>query len=381
MANVGGLISAPISINADIAKVLGSSSYDLGTLCKSSAINMWSRKKPIQVNQYQELTDAQWKQYNYGYTIPTYTNLPAVWNAYIGGTGWTYTKPTSYFRATDFEGYSHNASSPFDVELLDTTPAIGGSVRFSMEDISDILTWGYFSEFAPTYTGIQLGIMCLTDNGYGYYPMTGPDGLTLLDIEWSKINCSLPSSQFTAGKSYRFCPVLTTWKGNGVSRTWHILTSSDTSGTWWLLPAANLTATIQENTTIIDKLSFDVVTNSMTFNSTDFTYNNINLTLTMRLDSTYTGTAPSSVSATIYCPDHYPGTGTATQRKDIGSMCTTSLSAGGSYSKTISNSDTFARLTAKDEGTMNCYIDVTAIVSGTTYTGRFAVALEATTIV
>ena len=89
MANVGGLISAPISINADIAKVLGSSSYDLGTLCKSSAINMWSRKKPIQVNQYQELTDAQWKQYNYGYTIPTYTNLPAVWNAYIGGTGWT----------------------------------------------------------------------------------------------------------------------------------------------------------------------------------------------------------------------------------------------------------------------------------------------------
>ena len=101
----------------------------------------------------------------------------------------------------------------------------------------------------------------------------------------------------------------------------------------------------------------------------------------MSLSSTYTGTAPSSVSATIYCPDHYPGTGTTTQRKDIGSMSTTSLTAGGSYSKTISNSDTFTRLTSKDEGTMNCYIDVTAIVSGTTYTGRFAVALEATTIV
>ena len=381
MANVGGLISAPISINADIAKVLGSSSYDLGTLCRSSAINMWSRKKPIQVNQYQELTDAQWKQYNYGYTIPQYTNLPAIWNAYVGGTGWTYTKPTSYFRTTDFEGYSHNANSPFDVELLDTTPAIGGTVRFSMEDISDILTWGDFAGFAPTYTGIQLGIMCKTDNGYGYYPMTGPDGLALTDIEWSKINCSLPSSQFTAGQSYRFCPVLTTWTGNGTSRTWHTLTSSDTTGTWWLLPTANMTATIQANTTIIDKLSFDVVTNSMTFNSTTITYSNINITLTMSLSSTYTGTAPSSVSATIYCPDHYPGTGTTTQRKDIGSMSTTTLKAGGSYSKAISNSGTFARLTAKDEGTMNCYIDVTAVVSGTTYTGTFAVALEATNIV
>ena len=381
MANSGGIISAPISINADIAPVLGVSSYYLETLCKSSTVNMWSRKKPIQVNQYQELTEAQWKQYNYGYSIPSYSNLPAVWNAYVNGTGWTYNKPTLYFRATDFEGYSHNARSPFNVELLNTEPAIGGTVRFSLEDISDILGWGYFSGFAPKYTGLQLGIMCKTDNGYGYYPMTGPDGMTILDVEWSKMNCTLPTSDFTAGKSYRFCPVLTTWTGNGVSRTWHTLTSSDTSGTWWLLPAANMTATIQSVTTIIEKLSFNAVTNSMTFNSTTITYSNINLTLTMYLSSTYTGTAPSSVKATIYCPDHYPGTGTTTQRKDIGSMSTTSLKAGGSYSSTISNTGTFTRLSAKDEGTMNCYIEVTAVVSGTTYTGTFSVALEATNIV
>lgn len=381
MANSGGIISAPISINADIAPVLGVSSYYLGTLCTSSTVNMWSRKKPIQVNQYQELTEAQWKQYNYGYSIPSYSNLPAVWNAYVNGTGWTYNKPTLYFRATDFDGYSHNARSPFNVELLTTNPAIGGTVRFSLEDISDILEWGDFSGFAPKYTGLQLGIMCKTDNGYGYYPMTGPDGMTILDVEWSKMNCTLPTSDFTAGKSYRFCPVLTTWTGNGVSRTWHTLTSSDTSGTWWLLPAANMTATIQSVTTIIEKLSFKAVTNSMTFNSTTITYSNINLTLTMYLSSTYTGTAPSSVKATIYCPDHYPGTGTTTQRKDIGSMSTTSLKAGGSYSSTISNTGTFTRLSAKDEGTMNCYIEVTAVVSGTTYTGTFSVALEATNIV
>lgn len=48
MSHSNGIISAPVSID-DIKSVLGESSNDLGTLCKSSAINMWSKKKPVRL--------------------------------------------------------------------------------------------------------------------------------------------------------------------------------------------------------------------------------------------------------------------------------------------------------------------------------------------
>ena len=41
-----GIISAPVSID-DVKRVLGESSNDLATLCKSENINIWSRYKPI----------------------------------------------------------------------------------------------------------------------------------------------------------------------------------------------------------------------------------------------------------------------------------------------------------------------------------------------
>lgn len=41
-----GIISAPVSID-DVKQVLGESSNDLATLCKSENINIWSRYKPI----------------------------------------------------------------------------------------------------------------------------------------------------------------------------------------------------------------------------------------------------------------------------------------------------------------------------------------------
>nr|DAG89401.1 MAG TPA: hypothetical protein [Crassvirales sp.] len=44
-----GKITAPVSID-DVKRVLGESSNDLATLCKSENINIWSKRKPVSLN-------------------------------------------------------------------------------------------------------------------------------------------------------------------------------------------------------------------------------------------------------------------------------------------------------------------------------------------
>lgn len=46
MSYSNGIITAPVSID-DVKAALGESSNDLATLCKSSNINMWNRRKPV----------------------------------------------------------------------------------------------------------------------------------------------------------------------------------------------------------------------------------------------------------------------------------------------------------------------------------------------
>jgi hypothetical protein len=41
-----GIVTAPVSI-ADVKKALGVGSGDVGTLCRSTMINMWAKFKPV----------------------------------------------------------------------------------------------------------------------------------------------------------------------------------------------------------------------------------------------------------------------------------------------------------------------------------------------
>ena len=49
MSIINGIIQAPVSI-ADVRTVLGETSNDLATLCKSEKINMWAKFKPVELN-------------------------------------------------------------------------------------------------------------------------------------------------------------------------------------------------------------------------------------------------------------------------------------------------------------------------------------------
>lgn len=129
MANNGTKITAPISIDADIAPVLGVGSYDLGTLCTSDKVNKWSWIKPFELDNPFPTLDQQ-KLYS-GFFIEN-TNTP--WNTTVKV--FKYKKPTSWLRAGDFDGYNHAASTPsssVEKGAWTDTPA-GTDVRIGEND-------------------------------------------------------------------------------------------------------------------------------------------------------------------------------------------------------------------------------------------------------
>lgn len=155
MGNTNGIISAPINLRSDAYKALGASAkggwYDTGDACTSFRINEFSLKKPVRHTSRGELTEAQWKDVNYGYHIPdgvglvtlmgyyVQETLPSVWipprptDKYLAQ-GWWYEPPVAdqdWFRMTDFEGYNRNAVGPLFRMTLNTTELTNQSEVFS----------------------------------------------------------------------------------------------------------------------------------------------------------------------------------------------------------------------------------------------------------
>lgn len=138
-----GIISAPVSID-DVKRALGESSNDLATLCKSENINMWAKYKPTC---YPSSFPDDWykaRDGNYGISVPIYSNLESLYNAYfIDGdkdhdNGYSYERPSGGsaepYRLGDFRGYNNKATSPiygfFVTPKATTTSGVSGSCGF-----------------------------------------------------------------------------------------------------------------------------------------------------------------------------------------------------------------------------------------------------------
>lgn len=155
-----GIITPPISID-DVKSVLGESSNDLATLCKSAKINMWAKYKPTC---YPSPFPDDWyraRDGNYGISVPYYNTLESLYNAYfIDGdenhdNGYAYERPSGGsaepYRLGDFRGYNSRATSPiygFRATARATSndgvsgscgfrvkPSVGEDDRVNLEDI------------------------------------------------------------------------------------------------------------------------------------------------------------------------------------------------------------------------------------------------------
>lgn len=109
MPNRGGLIyltqSEGVSGLADIQHVLGETVNELGALCRSDRINKWSKHKPVRSSLMKKLSDADFRELNYGLSMGRSTSPDLV-----GGVD--YIRPDSLCRPLDFDGYYHNAHPP-----------------------------------------------------------------------------------------------------------------------------------------------------------------------------------------------------------------------------------------------------------------------------
>lgn len=121
MPYTNGKLTSPIRLDTDIPSALGSSSKDLGTLCKTSTINIWARFKPVRYAKQGDLTIAERQSVNFGLvarevsaiTNPNASSIPST-------AAWTWNPPNQYYRITDFldlsqptiNGYNNNAKAP-----------------------------------------------------------------------------------------------------------------------------------------------------------------------------------------------------------------------------------------------------------------------------
>ena len=244
-----GVIYKPVDVLTDVAAVLGRNTGDEGQLCgdvnenlvAQNTIKFWSLRKPIRYNKKEELTDAEFKAANYGYTINSYYGNSggiSLIADHKAGASWLYLKPRGesyyeHFRITDFDGYEGNADeSPFVVDYNDE-PEIGNSARVDITFLEDFLNWGIFSSYAPTFANLYLGLIAWetgTASPQHFYllPITSSrSGLTILDhAQNERFTYPVSSSVFTNGTSYTLCPVVMTYDAGDSYGSWIYVTAN-----------------------------------------------------------------------------------------------------------------------------------------------------------
>lgn len=138
-----------------VANTLGVGTRDVGQLCTSTNINMWSRCKPVHIptdapdrSMPADGNGAWWKGYfdNCGINFPATIGFEMIPDAYTSDklNGYSYERPsggqTSPYRLADFMYYKHDALPPFNNFNCDTKATqqgnitCGVSLNFAMTD-------------------------------------------------------------------------------------------------------------------------------------------------------------------------------------------------------------------------------------------------------
>lgn len=169
MSNSNGIVSSPVSI-ADVKAVLGESSYNLGSLCKSTKINKWARWKPVICTSLFDNKSGAGDDGNYGMSVKSATGTANILSGLYTNqsSNYNYTgKPlggsSAPYRLSDFDKYNHNVKEPTYTcqlekitELNDELGEVSGSITQVItgdsvqlgETIYITLTAGLYSRYA-----------------------------------------------------------------------------------------------------------------------------------------------------------------------------------------------------------------------------------------
>lgn len=150
----------------DVSNILGANTTDIGSLCKNSKINQWSKWKPIRCNNT-TLTDAILEDNNWGIALIT-ANTPAQLLSLVqnnNGAGYVYNKPNILYRLGDFRNYEHLAKCPINQYFSDGDSVdignVGNSYSVALITVENFLTENTISK-GDLYGDMNRGVY-LTD--------------------------------------------------------------------------------------------------------------------------------------------------------------------------------------------------------------------------
>ena len=205
-----GRLKRPITVD-EIGKCIGSTSKDVGTLVLHPNVQMWSRKKPVH-NTGPHPTHADWwkgVENNCGIKAPNrVSTFAAVKALYDGGlNGWSYIKPTTWYRMLDFDGYYHYATP--EINGLDAPANILSSENIAVsvgkrESDLDADGSGSLDMKDITIDGISLdnwyvGIALFDNTGKAVGWLATSKGLEIQQYEY-------PVNEGMIGKTYTIVP-------------------------------------------------------------------------------------------------------------------------------------------------------------------------------
>lgn len=138
MPNSNGVLTKPISIG-DVQTVLNVSSSDLGDICRSGKINMYSAHKPMRWGDPTSVGNME-HMLNWG-LIANNSDVDLKYNVTSQNPYWTYNAPrgisyNEWYRLLDFDGYDHNAVCPVkEFQVSSELTLTGGGFWLDLENV------------------------------------------------------------------------------------------------------------------------------------------------------------------------------------------------------------------------------------------------------
>lgn len=205
---------------ADFVSLMGISGTDLASICMSSAVNIWSPRKPIYSTKKEVLSADDFKGGAHsvsGYKTGAGILKPVVsgsdYQSNIGDSGvvpngvWSHDKPVNdglcWFRLSDFNGYWHTAGAMFSIDTLfgnvshimtpSTQSEDGARIAFSMSfhvqtgSIVPSELFGDCSGYYPT--------AIMSCGGYNYTYIKSADN-TILAYTSSACTITIDTAEF-----------------------------------------------------------------------------------------------------------------------------------------------------------------------------------------
>lgn len=180
----------------EVSACLGVSTQDIGTLCTSPKISMWSRHKPVKLPGLGPVSNAQKRAINYGLKLPLAAQgAISHFKDVIGHSeyAWTYDRPIggleSPYRLADFvsidnpgEGYNQNCQFPpfYAGELSYSTvyPPNGDLVRnpYSAGQ-NGAIQYSDLGMYEDWYIGIAVDVVSKYDHKHYWYYKTSDSPL------------------------------------------------------------------------------------------------------------------------------------------------------------------------------------------------------------